>query len=405
MVIIPNLTVLSCSENECLYHYIQQPSSQMDCNPWPYMYYYAGNDLVLHCDVLGPQNSDILNVAWYREFYSDGHSWVQRIYSSGSAYSYFEKFSTPRSSGDISHGFKRINFTLFVNNVSTSDMGCYWCEIVVHSQNCLFYLRKSSVFCLESWSRYRNKESCSTLAINSSVVCAANRTCDTLPANWIGDPYLVVDDNLSNFNGQDLSEQIPTPSGSTLEYVQSQLLTSSDVKTTSIINSNSITLPRPTQTVMTSKMGSSISYPAMWSKGEFAPKSTAISSTVLTSHILNQRLPVIVKSSDPSSMISSALTERTAADLKQLTLPSSTVKPLERNKLANGTLEQEIDLSPVQIGIFIGIGACAILFAVISMLVFGVVMLCRKTEQGRPSSNSRHGGKFIATGLQLNHCM
>lgn len=371
----------------------------MACNPWPYMYYYSGNDLVLHCDVLGPQNDDTLSVAWYREVYSDRGPLVQRIYSRSNMYYYFEKFSTPRSSGDISHGFKRINFTLFVNNINEDDVGCYWCEIDVRSQNCLFHLRKSNVFCLDRWSTYRYRDSCSTLPVNSSVICAANKTCNDLPENFVGDPYLVVDGNKNK--GSDLSAQVPTPSNSVPKNIWPQLLTSLEVRTTSLINSNTIsslkspcTSQQPVSTYSTkiSMTDSPISNPTLWT-AEHVPNSKTVLSTSLTSRVLDHvlDLPPIVMSSDPNLIISSstttAFTEGT--DDVTSTLSSPTVRPLGSKKRTDGTLAREVNLSPVHIGIFAGIGVCAVLFAVISMLVFGVVMLCRNSG---PRNQQRNKG-------------
>lgn len=381
----------------------------MSCNPWPYMYYYSRNDLVLHCDVLGPQNGDTLSVAWYREIYGNSGLQVQRMYGhSNNIYHYYGKFWTPKSSEDISHGFKRTNFTLFVNNVSEDDVGCYWCEIVVHSRNCLFYLRRSSVYCLDSWSTYRTRESCSALPVNSSVVCAANKTCSDLPENFVADPYLVVDGNKDK--DSDLSVQVPTQSSSVPENIWPQLSTSLEIRTTSVIKSNTITslrFPCTIQHPLSTYSGSPISDPTLWND-EHVHKSKTILSTVLTSRIPEYRLHLapIVMSSDPNLIISpsttAAFTEGT--DDGTSTLSSPTIRPLGSNKLANGTSAQEVALSPVHIGIFMGIGVCAVLFAVISMLIFGVVMLCRKTEPRASGRNINHKGllQFTTTVVRLH---
>ena len=376
----------------------------MSCNPWPYFMSYSGNALVLHCDLLGPQNNDIPNIEWYRSLYSNNdNSKPQRIhYGRGKG-----KFSTPTSSGDIPSGFKRINFTLFVNDISEADAGCYWCEIRAKAGKCSFCMKRSSVFCLQKVSAYGDREDCPILPVNNSVVCASDTTCEDLPANLSGDPYPITDDIIKR-SGK--STQAPSPSQPIVPANNTpSILTDIHVTSTSKFRSNSIIGPlsslhtnqkTSTFTTHSAQPTSSLSYQSCLVTNKVAPVTTTSSSTLLTSHVFPQISPAADYATKIVNLSPSTSTMSKSIDYKQVTTVSSS--PIMMTALAgsgkhgNSTMELSLPLTWVQISVFIGIAVCTVLFAVISVLVFGVVMLCKKTTPKSSSRNNHmhHGGMF-----------
>ena len=321
--------------------------------------------------------------------------------SNGSS-GYSGKFNGPNSSGDLTHGFKRINFTLFVNNVTDADAGCYWSEITIAARDCTTSVRNSSVFCLRKISYYKHRKAkpCSVLSVNSSVVCAGNTTCDTLPANWVGDPYLIIVDARKG------TTEVPSPSKPLVPNVlQPHLVTSGgpEVKTISEFY-NSIRSLNTLQTsqqplVVTTKSirgTDSLTYhnTQLQDSTILLPKSTnVVSSSVITSHMPYQGiLPTLVSSDSYSAIVS--ISPSSLPSYKDLDPVTSIIASNEAGETTRNTQTEstaaKLSLSPVQIGIFIGIAVCAVLFAIISMLIFGVVMLCKKTEPKKRPSRPRN---------------
>ena len=358
----------------------------MNCNPWPYIASQSGNDMVLHCDLLGPQNNDILSVEWYHEEFSyeeDSRSSRISLYSSSKSY---KKFMSPNSSGDVSHGFKRINFTLFVKEASDSDTGCYWCEVVVQSRDgCFRRLRRSNAFCLERKSAYGGMEDCSILPVDSSVNCASYHSCNEVPLNWNGNPYLLIEED---HQVPDLSSLSPTTTHYPIPQSTSNLITT--LKATPSNGDWISSLPQsrqhlvPSTTRYTAHVSDHHNPTMSLSRLQASDSVDALSSVTPTSQVSTTNA---ILSTTPSP---SALSKGT--DCHPTT--NSSIKDITGNgTLAEGMIESSLSQSPLQIGIFIGIGLCAVLFAIISMLVFGVVMLCQKTES-RPTTRNNRASKF-----------
>ena len=344
---------------------------------------------------MSPQNNNIPNVDWYHILYSDVGSKPKRIHQGRKG-----KYSTPTSSGDISSGFKRINFTLFVNDISEADAGCYWCEIGASAGKCSFPVRQSSVFCLHKVNAYRDRENCSILPVNSSVVCATDTLCDELPANGLGDPYLIT-----TRSGE--PTQVPSPSQPMVPaHMPPVIQTNSDVGTMSpaYYRSNSIISSlsslhagqRPPRTLIytTHSIQPTISsnyhqHVSVTNEISLTPTISSSDSTFTpASHVPHQNLP----SADPyrtkvvTLSPSSPIHISNSADNNQATaVLSSSVVVAGSGMQSNSTNELPLHLTWVQISVFIGIAVCTVLFAVISVLVFGVVMLCRKTTPSTPA--------------------
>ena len=342
---------------------------------------------------MSPQNNNIPNVEWYHIPYNAG-SKPQRIH-----YSRKGKYSTPTSSGDISSGFKQINFTLFVNDVSEADAGCYWCEIRASDGKCSFSLKQSSVFYLRKARAYEGRENCSILPVNSSVVCAADTVCDELPANWLGDPYLIT-------TRSDEPTHIPSPSQPMVPAHMPPLIqTNNDVgimssihhQSNSVIISSSSSLHAsqqpPVITHSIQPTTSSSYHPNVSVTSDISVTLPTISSSnpMPVSHIPRQNSPSAdhYRTKAVSILPSSSVHISKSADNKQTTVVSpsiSSVVVVGSEMQSNSTKELPLHLTLVQISVFIGIAVCTVLFAVISVLVFGVVMLCRKTT---PSTLAR----------------
>ena len=151
----------------CEYSFVQQPPTQLRCNPWPYIE-QTGN-LSIHCDIVGAQNSNVPRVQWFVRSRSSGKFIARRLNV------HHRKYFGPTSSGhDTQSGLKRVNFTLKITNVTSVDIGCYWCRIYVRSRTCSF---RSSSFCLQSVESYSHLNNCTELPVNSTPLCGANNTC------------------------------------------------------------------------------------------------------------------------------------------------------------------------------------------------------------------------------------
>ena len=366
----------------------------MSCNPWPYIDAYAGNNLVLRCDLLGPQSNDIPNVVWYRRVFSDSDSQPQRIYYSSNG-----KYKNPTSSGDVSNGFKRVNFTLFISNVTEEDVGCYWCEINVSARNCSIHLGQSSVFCLHEESAYRDRENCSILPVNSSVICATNTTCNGPPANWMGNPYLIVENHNTR---SELLTQAPTPSLPVPTNIP-QTSTSFYVQTTSIDSPSPLSSLQASQQLVastphsTQPIGSPNYQPTLGNSNILSIFMTATSSALpiiisLTSHQqsvttsdnepLHTLEPMIVSSSPPSKPQETSIIDHASVISHT---PGS-------EDDSDGMIEFNSSPSAVQIGVYVGMTVCVVLLIIIVILTVGVVLLCKKSAPGKASRTGNHEG-------------
>lgn len=357
---------------------------------------------------MSPQNNEIPNVEWYRILYSHVSSKPQRIHQGRKG-----KYSTPTSSGHISSGFRRINFTLFVNDISEADAGCYWCEIRASAgkSKCSFPVKQSSVFCLHKVRAYRDRENCSILPVNSLVVCAADTVCDELPANWLGDPYLVT-----TRSGE--PTQVPSPSQPMVPaHMPPVIQTNSDVEMSSAYyRSNSIISQRPPLTLIftTHSIQPTISsnyhqHVSVTNEISLTPTmSSSDSAFTPASHVPRQTLPsadhhrteVVTLSPSPPIHISNS-----ADNIQATTVLSSSVMVAGSGIQSNSTKELPLHLTWVQISVFIGIAVCTVLFAVISVLIFGVVMLCRKTTPSTPARtyHMHHEGMLNLLSKLINY--
>ena len=158
----------------CEYSFVQQPPTQLNCNPWPYIE-QTGN-LSIHCDIVGAQNSNVPRVWW---FVRRSGTFIPRRLNI-----HHRKYFGPTSSGhNTQSGLKRVNSTLKITNVAPVDVGCYWCRIYVTSSTCSFVSPRSSSFCLQSEESYSHLNNCTELPVNSTPLCSANDTCATQTMN------------------------------------------------------------------------------------------------------------------------------------------------------------------------------------------------------------------------------
>ncbi len=158
--------------DDCFYYFIGQPSPDTSCNPWPLL--TSTSTLLLHCHILAPKNNNLPNIEWYK----DCQGTRVRVYPGGSD----PKYSNPVSSGDlIDFDFKFVNFSLVIHNISSSDVGCYWCEVSLNGgEECTLNFHPSSQFCLLEESQYMDTSDCHALSLNEDKVCVAsrNKMCD-----------------------------------------------------------------------------------------------------------------------------------------------------------------------------------------------------------------------------------
>ena len=160
----------------CQYSFVQQPPAQLQCNPWPYIE-QTGN-LSIHCDIVGPQNSDAPHVWWSMRRRLAGR------FIEGQLNIHHRKYFGPSSSGhNAQSGLKRVNFTLKITNVTSVDIGCYWCRVYVRSNTCTFVSPRSSIFCLQSVENYSHLNNCTELPVNSTPLCGASDTCGVQTMN------------------------------------------------------------------------------------------------------------------------------------------------------------------------------------------------------------------------------
>lgn len=160
----------------CEYSFVEQPPAQLKCNPWPYIE-QTGN-LSIHCDIVGPQNSDVPHVWWSARRRFAGR------FIEGPLNIHHRKYFGPSSSGhNAQSGLKRVNFTLKITNVTSVDIGCYWCRVYVRSNTCTFVSPRSTIFCLQSVENYSHLNNCTELPVNSTPLCGASDTCGAQTMN------------------------------------------------------------------------------------------------------------------------------------------------------------------------------------------------------------------------------
>ena len=158
---------------------VQQPLAQLDCNPWPYI--QQTGYLSLHCDITGPQRDELsyVIIAWFM------HRRDREPVMSNATQIHLgtQRNSGPTSSADKLNGMKRVNFTLRINNVTSADVGCYWCRIEVQRSGCPVMVFQSSTFCLCAVEVYSNLSTCTVLPGNGTPVCGGNSSCSTQTMN------------------------------------------------------------------------------------------------------------------------------------------------------------------------------------------------------------------------------
>jgi hypothetical protein len=265
------------------------------------------------------------------------------------------------------------------------------------------------VFCLHKKMAYEDRENCPILPVNSSVVCASNTVCDELPPTWMGDPYLIT-------TRSDEPTQVPSPSQPMVPvHIPPAIQTNSAADVVTVLSayyrSDSIFFHASQRPPMTSSTTHSVQpttssnyhqHLSVTDEISLTPTSSSNSAFRPSNHFPRQNSPsadnyrtkVIALSPSSSIHISES------ADNKRATVVvSSSVVGLGSEMQSNNTMSKELPLhlTLVQISVFIGIAVCTVLFVVISILVFGVVMLCRKTTPSTPARtyHMNHDGMLI----------
>ena len=257
-------------------------------------------------------------------------------------------------------------------------------------------MKQSSMFCLHKEIAYRGRENCPILSVNSSVVCASDTgVCGELPTDWLGDPYLT-----STTTRSSEPTQVPSPSQPMVPAHPPAIQTNSDVGAILMSSvhyrSNSIfstlsSFHASQQPPVTSFTIYSIQPTISSNYHQYVSVIGEISLTPTMSHVLRQNLlstgnyrtKVITLLPSSSVHISKSVdNKRATVDLSS----SVTSLGIGSEMQSNSTKELPLHLTLVQISVFIGIAVCTVLFVVISVLIFGVVMLCKKTT---PSTSAR----------------
>lgn len=298
----------------CQYSFVQQPPAQLQCNPWPYIE-QTGN-LSIHCDIVGPQNSDAPHVWWSMRRRLAGR------FIEGQLNIHHRKYFGPSSSGhNAQSGLKRVNFTLKITNVTSVDIGCYWCRVYVRSNTCTFVSPRSSIFCLQSVENYSHLNNCTELPVNSTPMNQISRSSTAIPQLTI--PHKTALVHITAFSQ-------PTPSAS---Y---PTVTSNSVFSTAPQHS-----PSPDQSNVT------VTYnPVFSTASQHSPSPDQSSNT--TTGILRPETTAAISEAETSS-----------------------------GELPDGVpLGGEDMVEPWWL--YVGVAVCLVLLAVIVVLVVGVVLLCRR---------------------------
>lgn len=248
---------------------------------------------------------------------------------------------------------------------------------------------------------YGGQENCPILPVNSSVVCASDTSiCGELPTDWLGDPYLIT-----TRSGE--PTQVPSPSQPMVPAHPPAMQTNSDAgtmssahyKSNSIFSSLSafhVSQQSPVTSFTTHSIQPTISssyHQHISVTGEISLTPTVISldsAFKSSSHVPRQNSPSAgnYRTKIITLLPSSSVHISKSADNKRATVDlSSSVTNLGTGSeiQSNSTKELPLHLTLVQISVFIGIAVCTVLFVVISVLIFGVVMLCKKTTPSTPA--------------------
>ena len=316
----------------CQYSFVQQPPAQLQCNPWPYIE-QTGN-LSIHCDIVGPQNSDAPHVWWSMRRRLAGR------FIEGQLNIHHRKYFGPSSSGhNAQSGLKRVNFTLKITNVTSVDIGCYWCRVYVRSNTCTFVSPRSSIFCLQSVENYSHLNNCTELPVNSTPLCGASDTC-----------------GVQTMNSDDSMNQISQSSTAITQLTISH-------KTASVhITAFSQPTPSASHATVTSN-------PVFSTAPQHSPSPDQSHATV-TSNPVFSTAPQHSPSPDQSSNTTTGILrpEKTAAISEAET---SSGEPPDGVPLGGEDMVEPWWL-------YVGVAVCLVLLTVIVVLVVGVVLLCRR---------------------------
>ena len=328
----------------CEYSFVQQPPTQLKCNPWPYIE-QTGN-LSIRCDIVGAQNSNVPRVRW---FVRRSGTFIPRRLNI-----HHRKYFGPTSSGhNTQSGLKRVNSTLKITNVAPVDVGCYWCRIYVTSSTCSFVSPRSSSFCLQSEESYSHLNNCTELPVNSTPLCSANDTCATQTMNNATNS----DDNMNQIR----SSSIAIP----------QLTTSHK---TAPVYFTAFSQPTP-----------SLSHPTITPTPVFSPAPqhtlSPDQSSGTTTSILHHSLSPVQSSGTATGIVHHSLSpdqsSGTATGIvhPEITSAMSETVTSSREPPGGTSLGGEDMVEP---WLYVGVALCFVLLLVIVVLVVGVVLLWRR---------------------------
>ena len=332
---------------QCQYEYTEQPPHQIQCNP------YINSQLKLECTVEAPLNQ-FPQVVWFRSrFHQDPESgmdwWIMERLDG----------SLPgilvREQHRLSSNSYTMRSQLQISSLDNSDIGDYWCRIVVDGTQ---WLIPSDTFFLQHSSTYSQYSACTTRFAQSKLErkCAAR---EPSTATTEAPTTMTVDTTTTTITEATTGVSRTTPNTANVYVVESETTISTQPRSYTTEERYSTTKP----TVVT---------------GSTTPISTPDSRKTTTEEVIDdteqQRFTTLAPRSTESSTSSFLQTESlTDSDLLELNKGGPTNETPESRK--DNFLRKELYISV----------AVLLLFGVLILILIPItVCLCirKRTRKG-----------------------
>lgn len=322
---------------ECTYHYMHQPSKELDCDPF-------GRELQLHCGFIGPLSPEF-NLVWYSSNGLGGSETPQRLIHGKEDYT-VNNIVLDMKTG---HYVRSVSSVLRTGPIGDEHSGkCLWCQAEFSG---IVHPLKSNALCIQSESRYVELDKCSdAVIVNTSLICAD-----------------VTEDFMAR-----LKKEASLDVSATVDMLTNSTHSTSGVP---ILVSSQQPIPSPSQIALKSISGGFVKPTSVDKR---LPYSTSLhTNSMVTASIAPSITPVLtIKNVVPTT----ADMVITTTDTPQINVENmgETSGPGMGLMEENGTNPNAPSRSSLEGPLYVAIVICAVFVVIIVVLVSTIVCLLRK---------------------------